>query len=1770
MMHVIMERHGSGSSEQVSRFPLTKAKAGPDGRPVIRCATLLNFLKRVALTHNLQFTPCSSAEETANHNVAWRLDSDCFAVQICVTKAAPMEFDGPTFVPGATNFDELVHSLELVSDLNAGKFESLAQHIRNLMTIYSIPGSNLERVRAYLCLHVLEQDLSLLSQTQRADLTEAERNAALALRPLAIHTMDPADRQRMVNSSIVGLFLKRSGGRLAKLTYLITSAQTAMAKATEQHNSADGLSRSTGFVNEPDELKCVALEAELVLYLDPPIPLPTEAVRELERITGLKNTELLDKDEDDLTRLILAQHNQHYLYGINPHILLPNYTQHSYAVRSHVRGFLVRTVPFTCSNELMTFRFDIEISSGAPLHVSFDHPCDPSRRIDLSIQIGPFGVTHAQLNDVFLAHDTHYLTVSNLDPTEIFFRSHSLPVGLVWLLLRLGCPVQRSLRVLESSRSLSALNETSRNHRSGFASGHQLTTATRLEQLRAMLSRAKSHVLIQGATGTGGILSGADRFAAPELDTPLLHPLPTMPSLSARSSLRLPPLPPGVLATTPPVLPHTEHNSSLDLVSNVLSTVRGSESSGRPVPSSGAPSPSVITSGSRGLRLDDLLIGNVIQQCFATSTTSSTTCSSVPVQSISTAASTIPASGLAAVNDYPPIPANPLQPSSLVSQSKLVSAMREFTPEPLASPGLCSTVSPKQSMTVIGPQSGHGASNHINAANTCPPYSLQGSYGSRPGGVSVSTANISIPGTFTQSSPIISPLLGVKPGSATNTNSKTSGSGSMLVNLLNEDPMPPAAPSLSQAAHCGPSSRVAPPLTQPPPGLSSYSDLTRDPYALPGTTGSSRFISSPQDKLSPLGPGKLSGSTATPLSGGPNMLPGVVQQPKPVGLHSPRSTGSLMTSSTAAKPRSTTDAYNLPGASDTTVSTTAIMLKKTRKRRRAGAENATVTPTFKSSSSANTVPGAGVLCAPASASSTVPVKHSRIDAATVPHGSLHRSTFCGGSSGGSAGNFSMTSSSATIPSTSGHSGANATASGKSVYDFDDNPNSSFDIPSLPQNNSMSSTAYQSGSTANINKLTTPSSTYVSGQTASSNTVSIHPPNLGPSSAMSTTSIGPVAERTVERKTSLKVTIKTLPPQQPNNAFTKTTSSAEVVHSTHSPDIKSKHSSGASGVSGLKKHKRPSVDGKPSSYMLQMLQPPTSTSSIHSGSSLTGVKLSKPNTALSHANSIVKKERKRRMAHMMTERIPSASATGMGGSIHTGDSSSTNMDSLKLSKANRSRENSVERIRSKPIQATSSGGPERGGPSASSMAVPGLSGTTIPSRKKVTSSPLSTPGDDSGGIRRQHLSSTGTPLPHIDSVEIKRRKHGDGNKHAMSSQLNLSGSSLSESDDMLSLSSVTSDSGSINMVTLKHSAKSSSSSSVSGTMNPTTNRAGSGNTSNSGSKSSAMPSYSMGSQVSAISNSGVGVTGNTSGTSVGLIKGYKIPKKKTTSQSNSITPSSGMGKSETNTPSATSSNSSDGGSKTIGKNLQAEPVKENSDYSGHPSNQNSANLSGSHLIKAQTDTPASPTEASTPVPPTPPSDLTSKIIPISPTSAKRMGANQTQIVPASLHSDRPGSQSRGSLISRKNPTSARFPRPTMSMGGSHPHGVPDSFMRSMSNHPRGARPPRAFSHGMHRPKAGAFKGHGNWPSGPVDFTGSAPSSGNEPPGPGGPMPPGPWRMPGGASVPGTSGGGGPQQPYNPSNPPHVMPMHGFPSGGSRPMQHPPGAFGGGGSMYGGSM
>lgn len=214
---------------------------------------------------------------------------------------------------------------------------------------------------------------------------------------------------------------------------------------------------------------------------------------------------------------------------------------------------------------------------------------------------------------------------------------------------------------------------------------------------------------------------------------------------------------------------------SVDVITN---PVRGIEPSVKSISASGIPSPSVIAPGSRGLRLDDLLIGNVIQQCFSSCTTPSTTCPSLSTISNSTPGSTmlpVPGSvGISDCNSGPPS-TNPAQGSSVGSQSKIIAAMREYIPEQLSSPGFGGTVSPKQSAAVAGPQTGHNnTGNYINVANSCTPYGIPSSHGSRTSSVSVSTANISIPGTFTQSSPIINPLLGSKSGSAgQQTNSST-------------------------------------------------------------------------------------------------------------------------------------------------------------------------------------------------------------------------------------------------------------------------------------------------------------------------------------------------------------------------------------------------------------------------------------------------------------------------------------------------------------------------------------------------------------------------------------------------------------------------------------------------------------------------------------------------------------------------------------------------------------------------------------------------------------------------------------------------------------------------------------------------------------------------------------------------------------------------------------------------------------------------------------
>ncbi|TGZ73155.1 hypothetical protein CRM22_001682, partial [Opisthorchis felineus] len=119
-------------------------------------------------------------------------------------------------------------------------------------------------------------------------------------------------------------------------------------------------------------------------------------------------------EEQDLVQVILSRHGQQHLYGINSHLQMPNMTQHSYEIRSNLRGFLVSQVPFTCSSQLspiisllrqhasasafletfvlhprkpvvkddsLTFHFAVTIESTSLVHVQFDHPCDVNRTV---------------------------------------------------------------------------------------------------------------------------------------------------------------------------------------------------------------------------------------------------------------------------------------------------------------------------------------------------------------------------------------------------------------------------------------------------------------------------------------------------------------------------------------------------------------------------------------------------------------------------------------------------------------------------------------------------------------------------------------------------------------------------------------------------------------------------------------------------------------------------------------------------------------------------------------------------------------------------------------------------------------------------------------------------------------------------------------------------------------------------------------------------------------------------------------------------------------------------------------------------------------------------------------------------------------------------------------------------------------------------------------------------------------------------------------------
>ncbi|KAH8851306.1 Mediator of RNA polymerase II transcription subunit 1 [Schistosoma japonicum] len=88
----------------------------------------------------------------------------------------------------------------------------------------------IDRARTYLCLQALEKDLSMLTQALRADL-ENNVDAISIFRRAPNQKHDVFSMRDLVNRSLVGHFVGRTGGRLARLTYLVTSAQAMISNA---------------------------------------------------------------------------------------------------------------------------------------------------------------------------------------------------------------------------------------------------------------------------------------------------------------------------------------------------------------------------------------------------------------------------------------------------------------------------------------------------------------------------------------------------------------------------------------------------------------------------------------------------------------------------------------------------------------------------------------------------------------------------------------------------------------------------------------------------------------------------------------------------------------------------------------------------------------------------------------------------------------------------------------------------------------------------------------------------------------------------------------------------------------------------------------------------------------------------------------------------------------------------------------------------------------------------------------------------------------------------------------------------------------------------------------------------------------------------------------------------------------------------------------------------------------------------------------------------
>uniref|UniRef100_A0A0X3NJA2 Mediator of RNA polymerase II transcription subunit 1 n=2 Tax=Schistocephalus solidus TaxID=70667 RepID=A0A0X3NJA2_SCHSO len=654
-----------------------------------RFATLRNQLDRIALQCDMKINQTGPITTALGQpaGIAWRLSSECFAV---VVSAVPIE--GYSLPPGTTppqddlasvsavhfefNQEKPILCEELVDELRKRNYNALLAHITNLLALYNVPGDRSHRCRAFLCLQVLEEDLTVLSAAATVD------SEGVAVNPPPV-TLSPrnvsevATLVQSINFSAIGQIEPRSGGRFAALTYFVSPAQEAIArsrilKQAPSHPNLRGLLKGFfAFVglratadkiqhNLPfiplvnlqkdesglniaqfataDSIKCGPIAAEFVLFLHPPLIISTEATADVEKITGIPLVCTQNCSPEPVHTLILRRHNQEALRLVDVHMLLPNRSQHVYHLRpeysNRLQGYCVTEIAFTSPSQLPTlvsllrrhaawlsfvesfalhprnpvskdealsFRFDISMSSMDELGVSFAHPCALERKVQVCIQFGNFGVKLARVSGCNLSERLERSTGATTtppDPTRVLARSHNLPVAMTWLLILLGCPVNRSLScIFPGATSITPSSCTSTTVASTAAS----SDAER--HFRAtFLARARRALQFSDDCDADGLLSGADQISQENLQhlDLLTQPPPPSPTqfdvfvtpvsssaASCVSSLSLPgvdafrpvgspntmtttvpiggsaalrsnaflasaPLPPGVLVTTPP------------------------------------------------------------------------------------------------------------------------------------------------------------------------------------------------------------------------------------------------------------------------------------------------------------------------------------------------------------------------------------------------------------------------------------------------------------------------------------------------------------------------------------------------------------------------------------------------------------------------------------------------------------------------------------------------------------------------------------------------------------------------------------------------------------------------------------------------------------------------------------------------------------------------------------------------------------------------------------------------------------------------------------------------------------------------------------------------------------------------------------------------------------------------------------------------------------------------------------------------------------------